>query len=209
MTEHNRSCPAVAAWAEVIAGTLVATAMVSCLPSASAAEVPSLTGVRPVVDTDRIEKWKANDSQGIWIGVAGGRWLYATFQKPCTDLPSAVAAQFRWSLSDDLRVGASVKTSSGMVCAVRHLDEVAGSGSLAAIADSTDEPDAADLAGVVVEGRAGKDVPQCGLRAVVWAMTRPGSAWRLITPVENVGTAAACLSQSPAGQYRWTEGTAP
>jgi hypothetical protein len=203
---------------------VVPTLVITCVCGlATAVEAPSPTAIPPTSLAKPMGKWKANGSQGIWIGVAGGRWLYAAFQKPCADLPSSVAAQFRWSLSADLRVGASVTTSSGRVCAVSHVDEVAGTGSFAPIKGQDSESDPPGLEGVTVEGHVAqspadsKEIPQCGVRAIVWSLTRPGSAWRLITPVEEVGPAAACLAPgvvgegagSPASGYRWSPGTAP
>jgi len=157
-----------------------------------------------------IVKWKANGAQGIWIEVAGGRWLYATFLEPCTPLPSSVGARFRWSLSADLRVGASVMTTGGAVCAVRRVDEVKGAGSTKPLDGRT--PDSG-LEGVDVQGGlpapAGnaQDVPRCGVRSIVWGLTRPGSAWRLIAPVENTAAAAACVR--PSSDYRWSPGITP
>jgi len=179
--------------------------------AATAAEAANLVVPPEALEARAIEKWQANGSQGIWIQVAGGRWLYATFQSPCTDLPSSVSARFRWSLSQDLQVGASVMTAAGTVCPVKHIEHVKGAGSTARIDGPKDD---AELEGVVVQGRepipanSPQDVPRCGLRSVVWALTRPGSAWRLITPVENTGAAAACLA-SPAPGYRWSSGMVP
>jgi hypothetical protein len=205
-------------------GAVVPTLVIACVCSwATATEAPSATAISPTSLAKPMGKWKANGSQGIWIGVAGGRWLYAAFQKPCADLPSSVAAQFRWSLSADLRVGASVTTSSGSVCAVSHVDEVAGAGSFAPIKGKDGESDPPGLEGVTVEGRVAqspagsREIPQCGVRAIVWSLTRPGSAWRLITPVEDAGPATACLAPGVAGDgagsaasgYRWSPGTAP
>ncbi len=75
----------------------------------SAAEVALDTN--PTFEAQDIQKWQANGAKGIWIQVAGGRWLYATFLQPCTELPSSVSARFRWSLSPDMQVGASVMTA--------------------------------------------------------------------------------------------------
>ncbi len=161
-----------------------------------------------------IQKWQADGTKGLWIEIAGDRWLYATFLTPCADLPSSVSARFHWSLSADLQVGASVKTAAGTVCAVRRIDEVRAAGSTAPVDGAKAGTRDADLEGVVVEGRGSapvigsQDVPRCGLRSIVWALTRPGSAWRLVTPVENVGPATTCLSPS-ASEYRWSSGMVP
>lgn len=165
-------------------------------------------------ETNVIQKWQADGTQGLWMQIAGGRWLYAKFLTPCTDLPTSVSARLHWSLSAELEVGASVKTAAGSVCAVRRIDEVKAAGSTAPIDGPKAGTQDADLEGVVVEGRgqvpdsASKDVPRCGVRSIVWALTRPGSAWRLVTPVENVGPATACLGPSASG-YRWSSGIAP
>lgn len=201
--------PAFVSLAAMMASAALAGAATAAEPAPNANgnfEIP-----REALEARAIEKWQANGSQGIWIEVAGGRWLYATFQSPCTDLPSSVSARFRWSLSPDLQVGASVMTAAGTVCEVRHIDRVKGAGSTARIDGGKNDT---DLEGVVVEGRepipAGgpQDVPRCGLRSIVWALTRPGSAWRLLTPVENTGAAAACLT-APAPGYRWSTGVVP
>ena len=193
-----------------LAALCVSATLGTAVMAADAAQNAKFDLPGEALEARAIEKWQANGTQGIWIQVAGGRWLYATFQSPCNDLPSSVSARFRWSLSNDLQVGASVMTASGTVCAVRQVDEVQGAGSTVRIDGRKTD---ADLEGVVVEGREAiptdtQDVPRCGLRSIVWALTRPGSAWRLITPVENTGPAAACLDSSPPG-YRWSPGTLP
>ena len=175
----------------------------------SAAEVAQ--DVNAIFEAQDIKKWQANGAEGIWIEVAGGRWLYATFLQPCNALPSSVSARFRWSVSADLQVGASVTTTGGAVCAVRRVDEVKGAGSTTPLAGRKSDP---DLEGVVVQGglpdSADKtqDVPRCGVRSVVWGLTRPGSAWRLIAPVENTASAAACV-RSSSSEYRWSPGITP
>ena len=193
-----------------LAALCVSATLGTAVMAADAARNAKFDVPGEALEARAIEKWQANGTQGIWIQVAGGRWLYATFQSPCTDLPSSVSARFRWSLSNELQVGASVMTASGTVCAVRQVDEVQGAGSTVRIDGRKTD---ADLEGVVVEGREAiptdtQDVPRCGLRSIVWALTRPESAWRLITPVENTGPAAACLNSSPPG-YRWSPGTLP
>lgn len=190
--------------------SLAGLALLAAVAAQAAQDASPKIEVPPeALEARAIEKWQANGTRGIWIQVAGGHWLHATFQSPCTDLPTSVSARFRWTLSPDLQIGASVTTAAGSVCAVRQVDRVSGPGSTARIDGGKDE----GLEGVVVEGRAplpvaSKDVPHCGLRSIVWALTRPGSAWRLITPVENTSAAAACLS-SPAPGYRWSPGTVP
>jgi hypothetical protein len=174
----------------------------------SAAEVAQ--DVSPTFEAQDIKKWKANGAQGIWIQVAGGRWLYATFLQPCNELPSSISARFRWSLSADMQVAASVMTTGGAVCAVRRVDEVRDAGSTTPRAGRKPDP---DLEGVVVQGGLAdsvdktQDVPRCGVRSIVWALTRPGSAWRLIAPVENTDSASACIRSSP--DYRWSPGITP
>ena len=205
----------VSALASVTASMMLAGA---CGPTVAAESTRSsnanLDDSREAFEARNIDRWQANGSEGLWIEVAGGRWLYATFQAPCTDLPSSISARFRWSLSADLHVGASVMTAAGTVCAVRRIDEVKGAGSTARIDGRKSDKKDADLEGVVVEGRdpvpvnESRDVPRCGLRSIVWGLTRPGSAWRLITPVENPNPAAACLTPSAAG-YRWSPGMVP
>lgn len=194
-------------------------ALAGAAASTMAAEIGSSTDAKPGLqpeyfETNVIQKWQADGTQGLWFQIAGGRWLYARFITPCTDLPTSVSARLHWSLSADLAVGASVKTATGSVCAVRRVDEVRAVGSTARIDGSKAGTEDADLDGVVVEGRGSlpesgtQDVPRCGVRSIVWALTRPGSAWRLVTPVENIGPATACLGPSTSG-YRWSSGTAP
>jgi hypothetical protein len=188
-----------------IAGVALLLSSAGLCAATSAAEPAQ--DVNPTFEAQDIRKWKANGAQGIWIEVAGGRWLYATFLQPCNELPSSISARFRWSLSADLQVGASVMTTGGAVCAVRRVDEVKGTGSTTPLDGRRPDP---DLEGVVVQGDLAEtqDVPRCGVRSIVWALTRPGSAWRLIAPVENTDSASACI-RSSSPEYRWSPGITP
>lgn len=191
----------------VIAGLAALLSSAVWCAATSAAEVAQ--DLKPTFEAQDIRKWQANGSQGIWIEVAGGRWLYATFLEPCPQLPSSVSARFRWSLSADLQVGASVMTTGGAVCAVRRVDEVKGAGSTTPLEGSRPDP---ELEGVLVQGVSPadntQDVPRCGVRSIVWALTRPGSAWRLIAPVQNTAAASACIQSPPPGS-RWSPGITP
>jgi hypothetical protein len=186
---------------------LVALALSSAMPCAVTSAADVAQDLSPAIEAQDIKKWQANGAQGIWIEVAGGRWLYATFLQPCNEMPSSISARFRWSLSADLQVGASVMTTGGAVCAVRRVDEVKGAGSTTPLDGGRPDPDLED---VVVQGGLDKtqDVPRCGVRSIVWAMTRPGSAWRLIAPVENTAAASACI-RSSSPEYRWSPGITP
>ena len=192
-----------------IAGIALLLSSAGLCAATSAAEVAR--DVNPTFEAQDIRKWKANGAQGIWIEVAGGRWLYATFLQPCNELPSSISARFRWSLSADLQVAASVMTTGGAVCAVRRVDEVKGTGSTTPLDGRKTDP---DLEGVEVQGGLAnsvdktQDVPRCGVRSIVWALTRPGSAWRLIAPVENTDSASACV-RSSSPEYRWSPGITP
>lgn len=179
----------------------------SLCAATSAAEVAQ--DMNATFEAHDIRKWQANGAQGIWMEVAGGRWLYATFLQPCNELPSSISARFRWSLSADLQVGASVMTTGGATCTVRRVDEVKGAGSTTPLEGRKPDP---DLEGVVVQGSSAdsgntQDVPRCGVRSIVWGLTRPGSAWRLIAPVENTAAAAACVR--PSSPYRWSPDIVP
>jgi hypothetical protein len=190
-----------------------ALVLAGCCCSAVAAEVRSAPPGEPgktseYFEAQHAQQWRANGTEGIWFEVAGGRWLYATFLAPCAALPSSVSVKFHWSLSADLRVGAAVETAGGAQCAVGRVYEVKAASSTAAIESTAAGTQDADLEDVVVKGAASKDVPQCGLRSVVWALTRPGSAWRLVAPVENTRPATDCVSPSAPG-YRWSSGVVP
>ena len=191
----------------VIAGLALLLSSAALCAAASAAE--DAQNMNASFEAHEIRRWQANGTQGIWMEVADGRWLYATFLQPCAELPSSVSARFRWSLSDDLQVGASVMTAGGAVCAVRRVDEVKGAGSTTPLDGPRPDP---ELEGVLVQGgppdSEDADVPRCGVRSIVWALTRPGSAWRLIAPVENTAAAAACIRSSAPG-YRWSPGVTP
>jgi len=197
----------------VLVALLMAIVFLLVAVVAAAAEATSVPSEGPAVSREYfqsrdVQKWQANGTQGVWIQVADGRWLYATFLTPCSALPTSVGLRFQWSLAANLRVGASVKTAAGAECAVGRIAEVAAAGSTTPIEGASAGTGDEDLEGVVVTGRESKDVPRCGVRAIVWALTRPGSAWRLVTPVEDVGPATACLPGA-ASDYRWTSGIVP
>jgi hypothetical protein len=191
----------------LVSRVIAALALSSAMPCAVTSAADVAQDLSPAIEAQDIKKWQANGAEGIWIEVASGRWLYATFLQPCNELPSSVSARFRWSLSADLQVAASVMTTGGGVCAVRRVDEVKGAGSTTPLAGGRPDPDLED---VVVQGGLDKtqDVPRCGVRSIVWAMTRPGSAWRLIAPVENTAAASACI-RSSSPEYRWSPGITP
>jgi hypothetical protein len=202
-------------------GTLVlglllpAALIVGACGVAAAAEIarqpPAPAALSPgSFEVQSVRQWRADGTRGLWLEIAGGRWLYATFRSPCADLPASVSARFQWALGNDMQLGAAVKTAAGSECAVSRIHEVKAAGSTAPIGVTSMGTADSDLDGLVVEGRqvppaTSQEVPRCGLRSVVWALTQPGSAWRLLTPVESTGPASACLAPG----YRWSPGVVP
>ena len=113
-----------AAILHAIVGTLLVAPLASMAGPASTAASPEYS--IPFVDHGGIRNWQADGGKGVWIQAAGGRWYYASFSSPCSELPFSSSIRFIPEPAGDLSRWSSIRLAHAERCFFRSLQPSEG-----------------------------------------------------------------------------------